>query len=136
MHFVIVRLLDGGISDEDEVAEFEVILDNGGGMLLFEMDCGFDLSGVHVGGKCCQVRPTFLQGDITLSNEVGQGKRGIGQRKQIGCFGDVEGQKWMCAGGCKVWGAAHMLVDCDSVGPHDGSDDRVPPQLVSIAGLE
>ena len=65
-------------------------------MLLFEMDHGFDLSGVHVGGKRCQVRLTFLQGDSMLSNKVSQGKRGIGWRKQIGCFGDVEGQKWMC----------------------------------------
>ena len=29
-----------------------------------------------------------------------------------------------------------MLVDCDSVGPHDGGDDGMPPRLVSIAGLE
>ena len=40
---MIEGLLDSGISDEDEVAKFEVILDNGGGMLLFEMDRGFDL---------------------------------------------------------------------------------------------
>ena len=73
MHFVIVRLLDGGISDEDEVAEFEVILDNGGGMLLFEMDCGFDSSSVNVRGKCCQMGPLFLQGNSVLSNKVGQG---------------------------------------------------------------
>ena len=44
MHFAIERFLDSGISDEDEVAEFEVVLDNGGSMLLFGTDCGFDAS--------------------------------------------------------------------------------------------
>ena len=51
MHFAIERLLDSGISDEDEVAEFEVVLDDGGGMLLFKTDRGFDMSGVDVGGE-------------------------------------------------------------------------------------
>ena len=125
-HFVIERLLDGGISDEDEVTESEVVLDDGGGMLLFKMDHGFDSSSVHIGGECCQVRPTLLQGDGTLSNKVSLGKRSIGWRKQIGCFSNVKGQKWMCAGGCEVQGAAHMSVGCDSVGPHDGSDYGVP----------
>ena len=69
---MIERLLDGGISHEDEVTEFEVILDDGGGgMLLFEMDCGFNSSGVHIRGKCCQIGLPFLQGDSMLSNEVG-----------------------------------------------------------------
>ena len=72
MHFAIERLLNSGISDKDEVAKFEVVVDDGGGMLLFETDCGFDPSGVDVGGKCCQVRPTFLKGNSTLSNEVGR----------------------------------------------------------------
>ena len=126
MHFAIERLLDGGISDEDKVAEFEVILDDGGGMLLLETDHGFDLSGVHVGGKCYQVRLTFLQRDGAPSNKVGRGKRGIRWRKQVGCFGDVKGQKWMCAGHSKVRGAAHTSADSDSVSPHDGSDNRVP----------
>ena len=71
MHFAIEGLLDSGISDEDEVANCEVVLDNGSGMLLFEMDRGFDSSGIDVGGKCCQVRPTFLQGDSVPSNQVG-----------------------------------------------------------------
>ena len=44
MHFAIERLLDGGIPDQDEVAEFKVILDDGGSMLLFKTDHGFDLS--------------------------------------------------------------------------------------------
>ena len=136
MHFAIERLLDGGIPDEDEVAEFEVVLDDGGGMLLFKTDRGFDSCGIHIGGECCEVRPTFLEGDNAPSNKVGRGKRGVRQRKQIGCFGDVEGQKWMCASGCEVRGAAHMSVDSDSVGPHDGSDNGVPSQLVSITGLE
>ena len=70
-HFVIERLLDSSISDQDEVAEFEVILDDGGGMLLFETDCGFDLSGVHIRGECCEVRLMFLEGDSTPSNKVG-----------------------------------------------------------------
>ena len=118
---MIERLLNGSISDENEVAEFEVILDDGGGMLLFEMG-----RGVHIRGECCKVRPTFLQGNSAPSNKVSRGKRSIGWRKQIGCFSDVEGQKWMCAGGCKVWRAAHTSVDCDSVGPHDRSDDGVP----------
>ena len=65
-HFAIERLLDGSISDEDKVAKFEVILDDGGGMLLFKMD-----HSIHIGGKCCRVRPTFLQGDGAPSNEVG-----------------------------------------------------------------
>ena len=91
MHFAIERLLDGGISDEDEVAEFEVILDDGGGMLLFETDHSFDSSSVHIRGECCQMRPTFLQGNGMPSNKVSQGKRGIRWRKQIGCFGNVEG---------------------------------------------
>ena len=125
-HFAIERLLNSGISDEDKVAEFEVVVDDGGSMLLFEMDCGFDPCGVHVGGECCKVRPMFLVGDSAPSKKVGRGKRGVGQRKQIGCFGNVKGQKWMCASGCEVWGAAHTLVDCDSVGPHDGSDDGAP----------
>ena len=43
-HFAIERLLDSGVSDEDEVAECEVVLDDGGGMLLFETDHSFDLS--------------------------------------------------------------------------------------------
>ena len=105
-------------------------------MLLFEMDCSFDSSGVHVGGKWCEVRPTFLEGNSALSNKVGRGKRSVRRRKQVSCFSDVEGQKRMCASSCKVRGAAHMSVDSDSVGPHDRSDDGVPPQLVSIAGLE
>ena len=127
MHLAIERLLDGGISDEDEVAEFEVILDDGGSMLLFKLDHSFYSSSIHVGGGRCQVRLMFLQGDSVPSNKVGRGKRGVRRRKQIGCFGDVEGQKWMCAGHSKVWGAAHMLADCDSVSPHDESDDGVPP---------
>ena len=65
-HLAIEGFLDSGISDEDEVADCEVVLDDGGGMLLFETD-----RGVHIGGKCCQVRPTFLQGDSAPSNEVG-----------------------------------------------------------------
>ena len=83
-------LLDSGVSDEDEVAEFEVVLDDGGGMLLFETDRGFDSNGVDVGGECCQVRPTFLEGDSAPSNKVGQGKRSVWWRKQVGCFSDVE----------------------------------------------
>ena len=126
MHFVIERFLDSGISDEDEVAKCKVVLDNG----------GFDSSGVDVGGEGCQVRPTFLKGDSTLSNEVGRGKRSIWWRKQVGCFGDIEWQKWVCASGCEVRGTAHTSADSDSVGPHDRSDDGVPPQLVSIASLE
>ena len=55
MHFAIERLLNGGISDQDKVTEFEVELDYGGGMLLFEMDCGFDLSGINIRGECCQM---------------------------------------------------------------------------------
>ena len=135
-HFAIERFLDSGISDEDEVAECEVVLDNGGGMLLFKTDCGFDSSSIDVGGECCQVNPTFLKGDSVPSNQVSRGKRSIWQRKEVGCFSDIEGQKWVCAGGCKVQGTAHTLADCDSVSPHDGSDDRMPSRLVSIAGLE
>ena len=71
-HFAIERLLDSGISDEDKVAKFEVVLDDGGGMLLFKMDRGLDSSSVDIGGECCQVRPTFLEGDSALSNEVGR----------------------------------------------------------------
>ena len=70
-HFAIERLLDSGISDEYEVTECEVVLDDGSGMLLFEMDRGFNLSSADVGGECCQVRPTFLKSDSTPSNEVG-----------------------------------------------------------------
>ena len=125
-HFVIERFLNSGISDEDEVANCEVILDDGGGMLLFETDRSFDSSGILVGGECCQVRPTFLQGNSALSNEVGGRKRSIWWRKQVRCFGDIKGQKWVCAGGSEVRGTAHMSVDCDSVGPHDRSDDGVP----------
>ena len=91
MHFAIERLLNGGISDEDKVAEFEVVRDDGGSMLLFEMDHSYDLCGIYIRGECCQVGLTFLQGNSALSNKVGQRKRGIGRRKQIGCFGDVEG---------------------------------------------
>ena len=136
MHLVIKRLLNGSISDEDEVTKFEVVLDDGGSMLLFETDHGFDLSSVHAQGECCQVRLMFLQGDGMPSNKVGRGKRGIRWRKQIGCFGNVKGQKWMCAGGCEVQGAAHTSADCDSVGPHNRSDNGMPPQLVTIASLE
>ena len=135
-HFAIERFLDSGISDEDEVAECEVILDDCGSMLLFKTDRGFDSSGVDVGGECCQVRPTFLQGNSAPSNEVGRGKWSIWWRQQVSCFSDIEGQKWVCAGGCEVRGTAHSSVDRNSVGPHDGSDDGVPPQLVSITGLE
>ena len=67
-HFVIERLLDSGVSDEHEVAKLEVVLNDGGGMLLFETDCGFDSSGVDVGGECSQVRPTFLKSDSTPSD--------------------------------------------------------------------
>ena len=135
-HFVIERFLDSGISDEDEVAEFEVILDDGGGMLLFETDCGFDPSSVDVGGECCQVRPTLLEGDSTPSNKVGRRKRSVWQRKQVGCFGNVEGQQWVRAGGHEVQGTAHTSADCGTVGPHDRGDNGVPSQLVAIAGLE
>ena len=125
-HFAIERLLNSGIYDEDEVTECEVVLDDGGGMLLFKLHCGLDSSGIDVGGECCQVRPMFLQGDSAPSNQVGQGKRSIWWRKQVRCFGDIEGQKWVCASGCKVWGTAHTSADCDSVGPHDGSDNGMP----------
>ena len=81
MHFVIERLLDSGVSDEDEVAEFEVVVDDGGGMLLFKVACDFDSSGIDIRGKCCQVRLTFLKGNSMLSNEVGRGKRSVWQRK-------------------------------------------------------
>ena len=111
MHFVIERLLNGSIPDQDEVAKFEVIFDDGGSMLLFKTDHSFDLCGVYIRGKHCQVRPTFLWGNSVLSNEVGLEKRGIGQRKKIYCFGDVEGQKWVYASHCKVWGTAHTLSD-------------------------
>ena len=47
--------------------------------------------------------------------------------KKIGCFGNVEGQKRMCNGHCEVWGTAHTSVDSDSVSPHDGGDNRIPP---------
>ena len=47
-HFVIERLLDSSIFDEDKVAKFEVVVDNGGGMLLLETDRGSDLSSVHI----------------------------------------------------------------------------------------
>ena len=127
MHFAIERLLDGGISDQDKVAEFEVILDDCGSMLLFETNCSFDLCGAYIGGECCQVRPTFLQGNSALSNKVSGGKGGVWQRKKIGCLGDVEGQKGMCAGHGEVWGTAHTSEDCNSVGPHDGGDDGMPP---------
>ena len=70
-HFAIERFLESGISDEDEVAKFEVILDNGGSMLLFKTDHGCDSSSVHIGGKCCKVRLTFLEGDSMPSNKVG-----------------------------------------------------------------
>ena len=70
-HFAIERFLDSGISDKDEVAGFEVVLDDGGSMLLFKMDRSFDSSGVDVRGECCQVRLTFLKGDSMPSNEVG-----------------------------------------------------------------
>ena len=79
MHFAIERLLNSGISDEDEVAKFEVILDNGGGMLLFEMDRSFDPSGVHIRGECCEVRTTFLEGDSVPSNKE-RGVSGGGSR--------------------------------------------------------
>ena len=127
MHFAIEGFLDSNISDEDEVTDCEVVLDDGGGMLLFKMDHSFDLSGVHIGGECCQVRPTFLQGNSVPNNEVGGRKRSVWQRKQVRCFSDIERQKWMCAGGSEVQGTAHTSADCDSVGPHDIIDDGVPP---------
>ena len=135
-HFAIETFLDSGISDEDEVAECEVILDNGGSMLLFESDYGLDSSSIDVRGECCQVRPTFLKGNSMLSNEVGQGKRSVWQRTDVSCFGNIEGQKRVCAGGCEVQETAHMAADCDLVGPHDGSDDGMPSRLVTIAGFE
>ena len=125
-HFVIERFLDGGISDEDEVTKCEVVLDNGGGMLLFKSDRRLDSSSIDIGGECCQVTLMFLKGDSAPSNQVSQGKRSVWGRKQVHCFGDVEGQKWVCAGGCEVRGTAHASVDCDMVGPHGGSDYRVP----------
>ena len=133
---MIERLLDCGISDQDKVTEFEVILDDGGGMLLFETDHSFDLCSVYVGSEHCQVGPMFLQGDSTPSNKVSRGKRGIGQRKKVCCFSNVKGQKRMHAGCCKVQVTLHTLVDCDSVSPHDRGDDRMQPRLVSITGLE
>ena len=127
MHFAIEKLLDGGISYQDEVTEFEVVFDDGGSMLLFKMDHGFDLCSINIGGKHCQVGPTFLQGNSAPSNKVSGGKGGVRWRKKIGCFGNVEWKKWMCAGHCEVRGTAHTLVDCDSVSPHNGGDDRMPP---------
>ena len=55
-------------------------------MLLLEMDCS-----INIGGKCCQMGLSFLQGDSTLSNEVGRRMRGVGQRKKVCCFSDVKG---------------------------------------------
>ena len=122
MHFVIERLLNGSIPDQDEVTKFEVIFDNGGGMLLLKVDHSFDPCGLYIGGKHCEVRLTFLQGDSTPSDQVGQGKMGIGWRKKVSCFSNMEGQKWVCASGCKVWGTAHMSSDCDMVSSHDGGN--------------
>ena len=68
----------------------------------------------------------FLQGDRAPSDEVSRQKRGVGWRKKVGCFGNVEGQKWVHASGCKVQGTAHTSVDCDTVGPHDGGDYQMP----------
>ena len=127
MHFVIERLLDSSISDQDKVTEFEVILDDGGSMLLFKMDHCFDPCSIYIRSEHCQVGLMFLQGNSAPRNKVGQGKRGVGQRKKIGCFGDVEGQKRMRSGGCKVQGTAHMSMDSDSISPHDGGDDGMPP---------
>ena len=70
-HFAIKGLLDSGVSDEDKVAELDVVLNNGGGMLLLKTDGGFDSCGVDIGGEGCQVRLMFLQGGSTPSNEVG-----------------------------------------------------------------
>ena len=61
-----LRFLNSSISDEDKVTKCEVGLDDGGGLLLFESDHSLDSS-----GECCQVRPTFLKGDNTPSNEIG-----------------------------------------------------------------
>ena len=85
-HFVIERLFDGGISDQDEITELQVIFDDGGSMLLFETDCGFDPCSIYIRGKHCQVWLMFLQGDSSPSNQVGQGKRGIRQRKKVSGF--------------------------------------------------
>ena len=70
------------------------------------------------------------------SNQVGGGKRGIGKRKKTSCFSNVEGQKWVCAGGCKVQGTAHMSLGCDMVSPHDRGNYQIPLWLIPIAGLE
>ena len=72
MHFAIERFLDSGISDEHKVAECEVVLDNGGSMLLFKTDGSFDSCSVDIRGEGCQVRPMFLEGDSMPSNEVGE----------------------------------------------------------------
>ena len=71
MHFAIERLFDGSIPDQYEVTKFEVVFDDGGGMLLFETDCSFDLCGIYIRGKHCQVWPTFLQSNSSPSNQVG-----------------------------------------------------------------
>ena len=55
-HFAIKRLLDGGIPDQDEIAKFEVVIDDGGGMLLFKADHSFDLCGVYIGCKHYQMQ--------------------------------------------------------------------------------
>ena len=76
-HFAIERLLDGSISDQDEVAKFEVVLDDGSGMILLKTDCG-----VYVRGEHSQVGSMFVQGDSVPSNEVGQGKRSVEWRRR------------------------------------------------------
>ena len=55
MHFVIERLLDDSIPDQDNVAEFEVLIDDGHCMLLFEADGGFGACSIYIGGKHHQV---------------------------------------------------------------------------------
>ena len=60
MHFAVERFFDSGISDEDEVAELEVVLDNGGSMLLFETDHGFDSGGDEPPHQICSYTLLFL----------------------------------------------------------------------------
>lgn len=72
-HFPIQCFLDCSITNQYEVAEFEVEVLNGIGVVFFEFYGCFDARFVDTTVELRQVFPTFLECGGSIGDEVGSG---------------------------------------------------------------
>ena len=105
-------------------------------MLLFKVHSGLDVGSVYIGGECGEVQPTLLKHNCLGHDQCSCQKGYIWQGKKICGFSDVEGQKWVSSGDCKIRRTAHTSADCNMISPHDGCGSLVPLGLITIANLE